>query len=198
MQRKENIEKNRLELIRSYKEINDSAKQDFDQLAHVATILCDVPFVLISFIDDCNQYFLAHYGLDLANVPKEESFCQYLMEEESESLIVEDALQDPRFSKSTLVTREPHIRFYAGFTLNNEEGFKLGSFCLLDSKPRVLTDQQLEGMRCLVNQTVQIFNLQKKSYDLEESRKSSQQQAERFSRHRDRKPAPRNIQTMRR
>ena len=70
MQRKENIEKNRLELIRSYKEINDSAKQDFDQLAHVATILCDVPFVLISFIDDCNQYFLAHYGLDLANVPK--------------------------------------------------------------------------------------------------------------------------------
>ncbi|HCQ78026.1 MAG TPA: hypothetical protein DIV44_14555, partial [Leeuwenhoekiella sp.] len=75
-------EKQRLEVVKSYQIINTAAKQDFDELARLASIVCDVPIVLISLMDDCTQHFLAHHGVDLEEVPREETFCQFLLENE--------------------------------------------------------------------------------------------------------------------
>lgn len=60
--------------------------------------------------------------------------------------IVPDTLEDPRFVKNGLVTGAPFIRFYAGAPLVSPGGYKLGTFCIIDRKPRpeglTLTEKQ--------------------------------------------------------
>ena len=175
-----NIEQERLKSVRSYRLIHDSAKQDFNKLARIAAILCDVPVVLISLMEECEQLFLSHYGIDLDAVPREETFCEVLLQSSTEPLIVTDALLDNRFVNNKYVTGYPHIRFYAGFPLINDENHVLGTLCVVDHKPRNLSNEQVEGLHCLVNQILQIFELQKKSNDLKISRKLFKEKSERF------------------
>eukprot|EP00957_Ditylum_brightwellii_P196145 14944974-Ditylum_brightwellii.AAC.1 len=51
-------------------------------------------------------------------------------------LVVPNASLDPRFMNNALVTSDPHIRFYAGAPLICPEGYKLGTLCIIDRKPR--------------------------------------------------------------
>lgn len=175
-------EKQRLEVVKSYQIINTAAKQDFDELARLASIVCDVPIVLISLMDDCTQHFLAHHGVDLEEVPREETFCQFLLENEPyEPLIIGDTLQDSRFSSNKYVQNEPNIRFYAGFPLITKDNFLIGSLCIIDRVPRELTPKQFEAISCLINQTLQIVELQKNKFDLEKSKKLHKLNANRLS-----------------
>ncbi|MGR4863914.1 PAS domain S-box protein [Caulobacter sp. LARHSG274] len=51
-------------------------------------------------------------------------------------MVVEDATTDPRFAEDPLVTGPAHIRFYAGVVLAARGGEKLGTLCIIDTKPR--------------------------------------------------------------
>jgi hypothetical protein len=55
---------------------------------------------------------------------------------------VDDASADKRFADNPLVTSSPHIRFYAGAPLMTKEGCALGVMCVLDRKPRKLSNEQ--------------------------------------------------------
>ena len=87
----------------------------------------------------------------------------------SNILIVPDAHLDFRFVDNPLVTGPPYIRFYAGSPLTCPEGFKLGTFCIIDSAPRPqgLTVEQQETLHDLADMTVKVlvdrrFQLEKK------------------------------------
>ncbi|HEX5539932.1 MAG TPA: PAS domain S-box protein, partial [Methylophilaceae bacterium] len=54
---------------------------------------------------------------------------------------------------------EPHIRFYAGIPLINPEGIALGSFCLIDSKPRALSEAQIDLLQSLADHVMSLFEL---------------------------------------
>ena len=66
--------------------------------------------------------------------------------------MVPDALADPRFATSQMVTAEPGIRFYAGLPLVATDGKALGTLCLIDCVPRALTAEQGEALRALGRQ----------------------------------------------
>jgi GAF domain-containing protein len=54
----------------------------------------------------------------------------------------------------TLVTGCPGIRFYAGAVIQDADGFTLGSLCVIDTKPRTLSDEQKNALKLLANQVV--------------------------------------------
>lgn len=62
---------------------------------------------------------------------------------------VPDALKDPRFAGNPLVTGTPGVRFYAGHPLTTLDGYRIGSFCIIDHAPRRLTEEERAMLRDL-------------------------------------------------
>ncbi|MBO0662099.1 EAL domain-containing protein [Jiella sp. MQZ9-1] len=125
----------RLQALADYHVIDTPPEEEFDRLVGLASRLFDVPIVLISLIDAERQFFKAEFGLGKRETSRELSFCTYAIMQEN-VLVVPDALADPRFATNALVLNTPFIRFYAGHPLVAPNGEKIGTFCLIDTKPR--------------------------------------------------------------
>ena len=120
--------------------LDTAADVHLDTLVRVAQSAFGVETVLISLIDRDRQWFKAKQGTDISETPRDISFCSHTILQ-SDSLIVPDALKDPRFSDNPLVTAAPRVRLYAGHPIVIN-GFPVGSFCLLHPRPRELTDAE--------------------------------------------------------
>ncbi len=89
----------------------------------------------------------------MRQTPMDQSICAHAILEHS-FLEVEDVTKDPRSDCNPLVTGEPHLRFYAGALLRTPDGLPLGTVCVLDDKPRVLSVEQREVLAALARQVM--------------------------------------------
>ena len=141
-------------------------EREFDDLTNLAAFICDTPVSLISLITDTRQFFKSHHGIDISETPIDQSFCIHTLSSPDTTFIVEDARKDERFKDNLLVTEKPNIVFYAGVPLISNKGNAWGAFCVMDVKPRKLTQKQLEALRTLSNQVVQLFEQRKNRIEL--------------------------------
>ena len=138
----------RLETLRSLDILDTSPEERFDRLTRIAKRLFNVPIALVSLIDENRQWFKSSQGLETRETPRDQSFCGHAIHDE-EIMIVSDATRDDRFFDNPLVTGEPNIRFYAGYPIGSLDGDKLGTLCIIDSKPRELSKEDLDIFRDL-------------------------------------------------
>jgi len=157
----------RLNSLRSYGIMDSLPETELDELTTLASEICQTPIALISLLDDHRQWFKSHIGLNTQQTPKEEAFCSHAIINPAQVLIVEDARKDDRFAVNPLVTGDPNIVFYAGVPLVNEEGFALGTLCVIDREPRALTSKQLSSLRILAKQVLVQFELRRKVRELQ-------------------------------
>jgi GAF domain-containing protein len=87
-------------------------------------------FAGLSILTGRRQFLLSSIGTDVVETPADQSFCQYTIQRPGEPLIVLDAAADPRFSSLSVVTNDPHIRFYAGVSVVDRNGYPLGALCI--------------------------------------------------------------------
>ncbi|CAO4139563.1 Diguanylate cyclase/phosphodiesterase with PAS/PAC and GAF sensor(S) [Methylorubrum thiocyanatum] len=138
----------RLEALHDLDVFGSGPEPQYDTICRTAQALFGVPITLVSLVGESEQRFKGSCGLEAGATPREISFCNYTILAD-DVLVVEDALQDERFSANPLVTGEPHIRFYAGAPLVLRTGIHLGSLCLIDRVPRSFSAEQQERLRDL-------------------------------------------------
>jgi len=143
-------EKARLTTLRSLNILDTPQEERFDRLTRMSKRMFGVPIALVSLVDENRQWFKSCEGLSVRETPRDISFCGHAILG-NEIFLISDATKDERFADNPLVLNEPHIRFYAGCPLRFPNGSKLGTLCLIDRKPRSLSEEDLEALRDLAS-----------------------------------------------
>ena len=138
----------RVAALQKYAILDSEPEQAFDDLTLLASYVCKTPIALISLIGEDRQWFKSKVGISATETSRNIAFCSTAIQQ-PDVFVVPDALQDERFCKNPLVVSEPNIRFYAGAPLIDEDGYALGTLCVMDRQPRELDDTQKEALRSL-------------------------------------------------
>lgn len=169
----------RLKKLYSYQLLDTQAEIEYDEIVQLASQICNVPVSLMTLVDKYRQWFKAKVGIDVSETPREVSFCGHAINNDS-LFVVEDASKDERFHDNPLVTADPNIKFYMGMPLITPDGYNIGTLCVIDHQPRILTEGQKNALRILAKQIVnhmelslQIKEIRNAYLDLVEARELS-------------------------
>ncbi|MEX0944118.1 MAG: GAF domain-containing sensor histidine kinase [Balneolaceae bacterium] len=150
----------RLNALYRYETLDHIPEQDpvFDRLAALAAQICNVPISYIKLITDDKQYVKASYGIERDDKPGSLGICQYTILQD-DILEIRDSYDHELFKKNPKLHGQKNLRFYAGVPLITPDGFKIGTLCLIDTKPGVLSDSQKEALRTLADEIMSRYEL---------------------------------------
>jgi two-component system cell cycle sensor histidine kinase/response regulator CckA len=134
----------RLEALFDCHVLDTPPEELFDQTARHAGYLCGTPIALIGFIDAARVWFKSRVGWEYPEIPRQDSICEHTIRQ-SDLLVITDAATDHRFRNGPIVTHAG-IRFYAGAPLLTNEGYAVGTLCVMDCLPRELPAGHKESL----------------------------------------------------
>lgn len=169
-------EHSRLAALRRYEILDTDPEVGFDDLALLASHICATPMAAITLVDQDRQWFKARVGLSVNETPRSISFCTHAIKQ-SGLFVVPDASKDERLRDNPQVTGDLHIRFYAGAPLVTPDGHALGTLCVVDRRPRHLTDAQAEALVALRRQVEAQLELRRRLIELRAANESIQKLA---------------------
>jgi signal transduction histidine kinase len=146
-------EQQRLSELYRYSILDTPSESAFDDLAKLTAFICATPISLVSLVDTDRMWFKAKVGLSVDEIPRIDGFCSSAILSEDLRMIP-DAQADETLSSHPLVASEPKIRFYAGVPLVTPRGFRIGTLCVADTRPRTLTAEQLTALATLARTVV--------------------------------------------
>ena len=151
-------EAERLDALRKLNLLDTMDSIAFDRITRLASRLFGVPIALVSLVDQDRQWFKSRVGLAARETPREQAFCDFTMRSNA-VMVVPDATKDPRFQNNPLVTGDLGIRFYAGAPLITGDGYGLGSLCVIDNTPRIMSDDDQQTLKDLSDMVMDQINL---------------------------------------
>ena len=151
-------EEERLATLAALNLLDTEAEPVFDRITAKLARVFEVPIALISLIDRDRQFFKSQTGLpaELANArqtARNISVCGHVVAK-NQVIVVEDLARDRRFANNPLL-KEHGIRFYAGVPLLAPNGQPIGSLCLMDLKPRQLTEREKRLLQEYANEVME-------------------------------------------
>lgn len=134
-------EEERLRELHAHGILDGPSNGQLDRIVALAAEILGTPIALLSLVDRDRQWFLSRQGLEARETPRDVAFCHHAILSD-QVFVVADALQDSRFHDNPLVQGDPKIRFYAGAPLISHSGQRLGTLCVIDRQPHLLTPYQ--------------------------------------------------------
>jgi PAS domain S-box-containing protein len=156
-------EQERVAALKRYDILDSEPEAAFDELTRLAASICEAPIAAINFIADGRQWFKSQVALTGAP-PLDFSICKVAIQHPG-LLVVSDLSRDERFCGNPIVTSAPGFRFYAGAVLLTPGGYALGTLCVLDYKPRELSDFQKDALMILGRQVMVLLELRRRYHD---------------------------------
>jgi hypothetical protein len=135
-------EAERIAAVRRYEVLDTPPEEALDRIAALAAALFDVPIAVVSIVDTDRIWFKARHGLDVTQIDRAPGLCASAIVGDG-PYVVTDAALDPRSGTNPLVTGEFGVRFYAGVPLLTDDGYGLGTLCVLGTRPRRVTEHEI-------------------------------------------------------
>ncbi|PMD89765.1 histidine kinase, partial [Siphonobacter sp. BAB-5405] len=168
-------ESERLAALEEYKIMDSLPEMAYDAITRLASEICGTPISLITLLDQSRQWFKSKQGIQNAEAPRELSFCSHAILTPDIPFIIADAREDERFHDNPFTTGNPNVIFYAGIPLVTPEGYPLGSLCVIDEKPKQLSEDQLQALKDLSYQVVMLLELRRKHFQAERARAEAEE-----------------------
>lgn len=153
-------EQQRLDALYRYDILDTPREESFDRIARLARLTMNTPITQVVLLDRDRQWVKAACGTGIAERPRRNSFCSDAIRC-NQPTVIPDARGDPRYRNNPLVAGEPHLRFYCGVPLTTPDGFNIGTLCAIDTEPREVTAEQVEGLRDLARMVVDELELRR-------------------------------------
>jgi len=135
-------ERYRLQRVKRSGILDTAPNEILDRYTRIAQEVYGTDIALVSIVDKNRQWFKSKQGLSVSQTDRSLAFCHHAIKQD-EVFLVNDTHEDERFRDNALVTEAPYIRFYAGVPIREISGFKIGTLCIIDAKPRAMTEQDL-------------------------------------------------------
>ncbi len=148
----------RLAAVARYEVLDTPPDGAFDRITDLAARIFDVPIATITIVDHDRIWFKSKYGIDADQVDRDAGLCASAVLG-VDPWIVNDAAVDPRSLENPLVRGELGLRFYAGAPLKTADGYNLGTINIIDTKPRELTEHEVETLQRLADIVVDNLEL---------------------------------------
>ncbi|MEJ7778950.1 MAG: ATP-binding protein [Daejeonella sp.] len=143
----------RVEALRRYQILGGPPEHAFDNIARLATQIFGVPISIISLVDANKVFFKANIGMgDVREVDRGDSLCS-LAVMKTEVTVFENAPDEPCLMANPNVAGSFGLKFYAGAPLTTQDGFHIGTMCVIDKEPRTFSPNEkiiLEGLARIV------------------------------------------------
>ena len=136
----------RVEALKALAILDTTPDPQLDFITKIVKERFNVPIVLISLIDENRQWFKSKQGLSASETSRDISFCGHAILQ-PEIFEISNAIEDFRFRDNPLVLGPPNIRFYVGVPITITGGYRIGTLCIIDSKPRKLTLSEKEDLQ---------------------------------------------------
>ncbi|MFN8052669.1 MAG: diguanylate cyclase [Acidimicrobiales bacterium] len=139
-------ERRRLDALHRLGVLDTPREDRFDRIARVATATFAVPVAVITLVAEDRVWFKARVGLEVDEVPRDESFCEHAIQSGDDVFVIEDALADPRVADLPTVAGPIGLRFYAARVLRDPDGEAVGTLAITDQRPRTLGADDLDRL----------------------------------------------------
>jgi sigma-B regulation protein RsbU (phosphoserine phosphatase) len=141
-------EAGRLAAVRRYAILDTPPDGAFDRICALAARFFGVPLASVTIVDEDRIWFKAIQGLDVVEIPRDPGLCASAVLQD-ETYVVSDGLVDPRTANNPLVHGELGVRFYAAAPIVTSDGHRLGTVNVIDTKPRAITEEEMQTLRDL-------------------------------------------------
>ena len=137
----------RLNAVNKTTLLNTQAEESFDRLTRLASKLLKTPISFVTLLEKDRDFVKSHYGLpsplsESREITAHPSFCQHIIDS-GEPLVLED-VRDSEIFRHFPSVKHLGVVAYAGIPLTTQQGFILGTCCVVDFKRRIWTEDELE------------------------------------------------------
>lgn len=137
-------------MVRKYTILDTPPDGAFDRVTAIAARMLGTPMAIVSIVDTDRIWFKSHHGLETNEISRSPGLCASAILQ-TEPWVVSDARNDPRAFANPLVAGEFGLQFYLGVPLHTQDGFNLGTLCVLDKQPRTVTQDQIDTLTDLAS-----------------------------------------------
>jgi predicted signal transduction protein with EAL and GGDEF domain len=154
-------ERQRLSELRDFGILDTEVDEDYDRLVQLATVLCGTPMGTLTFVDGARQWFKSRVGIEITETPRAQALCAHTILDSDRLLEIEDVALVPWFDPQIYGAGGPAVRFYAGAPLKTRDGSAIGTLCVMDAVPRILSAAQRDSLNKLAKAVATQLNLRR-------------------------------------
>ena len=150
-------EAGRLDALHRLNLLDTPPNVSFDRITRMASRLFGLPLAAVSLTDVNRQWFKSRVGIVQESIPRLKAPCAQIAES-GRMLVVNDLQADSLYADSPLAGAG--VRFYAGAPLLTNDGYCLGSMCVLGAEPREVTEAERAALRDMADMVMAQIELQ--------------------------------------